>query len=240
MRLTLRVAAVLIFAGTLSGCIRYEFEHEFWLDVDGSGTVYVTARPALWAAFKGVGTVEDPEQTISREELGRLFERSGLRVQRIRRTRRDGRTYLFVAAAFKNVNTLGGSPAFPDLDLHLTPDGDQLRLEGVWQRPPSTREVEPAEREGLMAVRFHLPSKVHEHKNAFEGVERGNILSWRQEVQQAFDGQKLEMGAVMGRRSILLATVMLFAGSILAAAAAVALLLYLAYRKGKRRLAQAP
>jgi hypothetical protein len=239
MRLVaLRIASILLLAGGLAGCIRYEYDHEFWLDTDGSGTVQVSGRPALWAAFKGVGTAEDPEKTISREELRRLFERSGLRVRRVLRNRRAGKTYLFVSATFKDLNALGGSPAFPDLAIHLGGTGEKLRLEGAWQRPPNARLVEASQREGLMAVRFHLPSKVFEHKNASDGVERGNILSWRQDVSQGFEGPPLAFGALMGRRSILSATVTLFVSSILAAAAFVALLLYLAYRQGKRRLAQ--
>ena len=55
-----------------------------------------------------------------------------------------------------------------------------------------------------MAVRFHLPSKVYEHKNAVEGVERGNIVGWRQDVAQGLAGRPLELGAVIGPRSILL------------------------------------
>ena len=234
----LRIASLLLLAGSLAGCIRYEYDHEFWLDTDGSGTVYVAGRPALWAAFKGVGTTEDPEKTISREELRRLFERSGLRVRRVLRNRRAGKTYLFVAATFKDVNALAGSPAFPDLAIHLGRDGEDLRLEGAWRRSADTREIDASERQGLMAVRFHLPSRVHEHKNAAEGVERGNILSWRQDVAQGFEGQPLVFGARMGRKSILSATVTLFLSSILAAAAFVTLLLYIAYRHGKRRLAQ--
>jgi hypothetical protein len=85
-------------------------------------------------------------------------------------------------------------------------------------------------------VRFHLPSRVEEHHNAFAGVERGNIVSWRQSVAQGLAGQPLAFGAVMHRQSILMATVALFLEAILAAAAVVSLLLYLTYRKGKRLL----
>ena len=37
-----RLAAGLLLAFNLSGCLTYEYEHEFWLNVDGSGTVNVT------------------------------------------------------------------------------------------------------------------------------------------------------------------------------------------------------
>ena len=45
-----------------------------------------------------------------------------------------------------------------------------------------------------MAVRFHLPSKVYSHRNAFAGVERGNIVGWRQTVAEGLAGRPLELG----------------------------------------------
>jgi hypothetical protein len=237
MRVPLAFTASLLTLA-LAGCTRYEYEQEFWLKVDGSGSLYVTGRPALWTAFKGVGQPEDPEKTISNDALHRLFERSGLRVRRVLRTTRSGRTYYFVSADFKDVNTLGHTLAFPDLAITLRPDSGQLRLDGAWSRPQLSQSTAITERDGLMAVRFHLPSKVREHKNAFAGVERGNILTWRQQVAQGLDGQPLEFGARMDRRSILLSTVTLFGEAVLAAVAFVALLLYLAYRRGRRLLKQ--
>ena len=230
--------AICLLTLAAAGCTRYEYEHELWLRVDGSGSLYVTGRPALWTAFKGVGRAEDPEKTISNEALRRLFESSGLRVRRVLRTKRAGHTYYFVSADFKDVNALGGTPAFPDLALTLKSDGGQLRVDGTWSRPQQAQVAAVAEREGLMAVRLHLPSKVHEHKNAFFGVERGNILTWRQGVAQGLAGQPLELGARMDRRSILLSTVTLFGEAVLAAVACIALLLYLAYRRGRRLLKQ--
>jgi hypothetical protein len=231
-------AILALLAVSLSGCVRYEYEHEVWLEVDGSGSLYVTGRPALWAAFKGVGRPEDPEKTISHEALRRLFESSGLRVRRVLRTRRSGQTYYFVSADFKDVNALGGTPAFPDLTLALKREGQELRFEGAWTPPQQIPQVDDADRVGLMAVRLHLPSKVYEHKNAFAGVERGNILTWRQDVAQGLAGHPLEVGARMDRRSILLTTVALFGEALLAAVAFVALLVYLAYRRGRKLLAQ--
>ena len=57
----------LLAAAGLRGCVAYEYEHEFWLRVDGSGSVYVTGRPELWAAFKGLGRRRGPEGTATRE-----------------------------------------------------------------------------------------------------------------------------------------------------------------------------
>jgi hypothetical protein len=83
-------------------------------------------------------------------------------------------------------------------------------------------------------VRFHLPSKVYEHKNAVDGVERGNIVGWRQDVAQGLAGRRLEVGALMDPRSILVSTVGLFAIAIVGGLSVLALGLYLAFRKGQR------
>ncbi len=230
-----RLALLLLLAAPLRGCLVYEYEHEIWLRVDGSGTVNVPGRPALWTAFKGLGRAEDPEGTATRESARQLFERSGLRVQRVTLTRRSGQPYLFVSADFDDVNRLAGTPAFPDLRLGLVRDGERLRLSGDWARPPGTSQPDARHREGLMAVRFHLPAKVYSHRNAVEGVERGNIVSWRQVVVQALDGRSLELGAVMDRRSILGSTVLLFGAAILTALALLALGLYLTLRRGHRQ-----
>jgi hypothetical protein len=231
-----RTAAVLLLAAGLRGCITYEYEHEFWLNVDGSGTVHVTGRPALWTAFKGLSRTEDADGASIRRAAQALFERAGLDVNRVTLTRRGGRRYLFVSADFEDVNRLGGSTAFPDLRISLKKTGDRLRLSGTWSRPARAHDIGAFDRDGLMAVRFHLPSKVYEHRNAADGVERGNILAWRQDVAEGLDGASLEFGAVMDERSILFSTVVLFGGAILLAAGIVGGLLHAVARRGRREM----
>lgn len=235
-----RLAAVLFLAASLRGCLVYEYEHEFWLRTDGSGSVYVTGRPALWVAFKGMGRAEDPEGTATREAARQYFEKAGLRVNRVTVTSRGGQRYLFVSADFDDVNRLPTSGAFPDLEVTLRREGDRLRLLGTWRPPPSTA-VPSAHREGLLAVRFHLPSKVYEHRNAVDGVERGNILSWREDVKAAADGHPLELGAVMDDRSILFSTIVLFGSAVVLALLILAGAFWLVTRKGRKQLrAQLP
>ena len=120
---------------TLRGCVAYEYEHEFWLRTDGSGSVSVTGRPELWVAFKGLGRAEDPEGTATRDAARALFERSGLSVNRVTITHRGGRPYLFVSADFRDVNRISYTPAFPDLRVGLRREGGRLMLDGSWQRP---------------------------------------------------------------------------------------------------------
>jgi hypothetical protein len=231
-----RLAACVLLAAGIHGCTVYEYEHEIWLRVDGSGSISVTGRPELWVAFKGLGRADDPEGTATREAARALFERSGLSVRRVTLTHRGGRPYLFVSADFKDVNRLAGSPAFPDLTLSLRPEGERLRLEGAWARPVERAE-RPGQTDGLMAVRFHLPSKVYEHRNAADGVERGNIVAWRQEVTEGLAGRRLDVGAVMDPRSILWSTVGLFALTIVGGLGLLALALFLAFRRGRREQA---
>ena len=231
-----RLAAVLLLAAGLGGCPTYEYEHEFWLRVDGSGAVNVTGRPALWAACKGLGNPRDPDATATRDSVRALFERSGLRVKRVTLTRREGRPYLFVSAEFDDVNRLNGTPAFPDLRIGLRKERDRLVLEGSWARPKDAPDVGARDRDGLMAVRFHLPSKVYGHRRAADGVGRGNILGWRQDTAQALDGGRLEFGAEMDERSILSSTVMLFAGAVVLAVVLLALALWAVVRQGRKDL----
>jgi hypothetical protein len=228
-----RLAVALLALAALRGCVAYEYEHEFWIRVDGSGTVNVTGRPELWTAFKGVAV--PAEEDAARAAARKVFEDSGLRVRRVTVTSRGGRSYLFVSADFEDVNRLAGTPAFPDLQLALRPDGERLRLDGTWARPPAARGSPSGD--GLMAVRFHLPSKVYEHRNAMDGVERGNIVGWKQEVRGALAGGRLEVGALIDKRSILVSTIGLFAVAILLALSMLAGLILWVRRRGARSIA---
>jgi len=219
---------VLLLAAPLGGCLAYEFDHELWLRVDGSGTVHVTGRPELWAAFKGA-------EAPSPEALEALFESSGLRVREVTRTRRAGRTYLFVSADFDDVNRLGGTPAFPDLQIGLRREGERLVLEGRWPLA-AAEDPPPARPDELVAIRFHLPSRIHSHKNASDGVERGNIVSWRQGLAAALAGQPLDFGAEMEDSSILRETLLLFVGAGALGLGLVAMGLVLLWRRGRRAL----
>jgi 8-oxo-dGTP pyrophosphatase MutT (NUDIX family) len=227
-----RLAAVALLAAGLRGCVAYEFDHEFWVKVDGSGSVYVTGRPELWRAFKGLqpaGDDKDALRTAARE----LFERAGLRVRRVTITHRKGRPYLFLSADFEDINALAATSAFPDLQVSLRPQGGRLRLQGRWS-PPAPHRGPPVDSFGLMAVRFHLPSKVYGHDNAASGVERGNIVSWRQDVAQGMAGRALSFGATVDSRSILWSTVGLFAAAIATGLGIIAVALIFVFRRGRR------
>jgi hypothetical protein len=226
---------VLLLSGALRGCVVYEYEHEFWVHTDGSGQVNVTGRPELWTAFKGVGSPGDPS-TVTEDAVRELFERSGLDVRRVRKVHRRGHDYVFADVRFDDVNKLAAMPGFADLRLALKPQGEeQLALEGTWMRPPGTTRTQ-VEDDGLMAIRFHVPSKIYSHGNAWEGVQRGNILAWRQDVKAALAGTPLQISMDMDRRSILWSTVSLFATAIVLGLSVLGLGFWYALRKGRKQL----
>lgn len=217
----------------------YEFEHEFWLKTDGSGSFVVTAPPRVWNAVKKVGDARDPDQTVNEQTVGALFESPAISNPRVRKVTRDGRVYITVAGDFLDINALAGTRAFPDLEVTFRRVGERLRLEGAW-RGPAAGGGTPGDEAGLMAVRFHIPSEIFEHKNAFSGVERGNILSWRQDLRRGLAGSSLEFGATMGATSVLGATLGLFALAILSGLAVMGGALYLFARRGAAQAGTAP
>jgi hypothetical protein len=233
-----RLAVAVLVATAFHGCLTYEYEHEIWLRVDGSGSIRVTGRPALWNAFKGLAVDDSTDDDTLERQARELFQRSGLSVRRVTVTTRRGHRYLFVSADFTDVNRLSYSAAFPDLRIGLRREGGRLLLDGSWQRPLEAPDAAELPRDGLMAVRFHMPSKIYSHRRAAEGVERGNILAWRQDVSTALAGGRLEFGADMDERSILFSTVMLFVGAVVLAVVLLALGLWAVVRRGRRELAR--
>ena len=230
-----RLAAALLLVTALRGCLTYEYEHEIWLQVDGSGVVNVTGRPGLWTAFKSL-PLDESDPDAMKTAARKLFEDSGLEVRRVTVTKRRGQRYLFVSAAFKDVNRISYTRAFPDLRVGLRREDGRLIMDGSWQRPIEALPGGEKNKDGLMAVRFHLPSKVYSHRHAADGVERGNILGWRQETAAALEGGRLDFGATMDERSILSSTVMLFAGAVVLAVVLLSVALWAVVRQGRKDL----
>jgi len=230
----IRLLSVLLLAASFRGCVTYEFEHEFWINTDGSGSFVVTAPPWIWNAVKNVGDPTNLDATVNEQTVGALFQDPGILNPRVLKVRRQGRAYITVTATFSSLNALVGTRAFPDLVVALRREGDRLRLFGVWRRPQRSGAAS-GEESGLMAVRFHLPSEIFEHRNASLGVERGNILSWRQDLRGGMAGAPLDFGATLGTTSVLRTTLGLFALAVLAALGIVAGVLLLFTRRGRRR-----
>lgn len=224
-----------MLAAVLRGCVTYEFEHEFWLNTDGSGSFVITAPPWVWNAAKNVGEAADPDATVNERTVAALFQDAVILNPRVRKVTRGGRPCITVAADFSDVNALSRLKAFPDLEIALRREGERLRLSGAWRRPALAVAAARGDAAGLMAVRFHLPSEIFEHKNAFAGVERGNILSWRRELREGMGGAPIEFGATLGAKSVLRATLGLFGLAIFTGLGMIASILFYFARRGRAR-----
>ena len=87
----------------------------------------------------------------------------------------------------------------------------------------------------LVAVRLHIPSRVTYHNAPSRLVERGNILSWEQQLKARLAGEPLRVEARFGVQRILVLTVALFLAAMAAAAITVAGLIWWVVRKGHQR-----
>jgi hypothetical protein len=230
----IRFLSILLLAASFRGCVTYEFEHEFWVNPDGSGSFAVTAPLWVWNAVKNVGEPRTLDATVNVQTVGALFDDPAILRPRVKRVVRGGRPYITVSADFSDINALVGTRAFPDLVISLRPEGTRLRLFGVWRRPRGAGTAQ-GDDQGLMAVRFHLRSEIFDHRNAFSGVERGNILSWRQDLRGGIAGAPIDFGATLGTRSVLSATLSLFAFALVAGCGLIATVLFAFARRGRRR-----
>ena len=88
----------------------------------------------------------------------------------------------------------------------------------------------------LVGFRLHLPSKIAYHNAGPDNLLRGNILAWEQMLSERLAGQSLEMEARMEPTTILYHTLWLFLGSMSAAFAALAVIIWWVVKKGKDRI----
>jgi hypothetical protein len=68
-------------------------------------------------------------------------------------------------------------------------------------------------------------------------VERGNILTWEQRLEDRLAGKPIDMRVTIGAQSILYQTLGLFAGAFLAAVVLLCGIVWWTLRKGKRQKA---
>jgi len=87
-----------------------------------------------------------------------------------------------------------------------------------------------------VAFRMHVPSRVL-FENATTNVERGNIVAWMQPLSARIAGVPLELEVRMESQSILRTTLLLFVGTIAAAAVTFAVVIWWVVRRGRHAAA---
>jgi hypothetical protein len=233
------VAAALLAAGCGSGLLRqFEYDEDVYLALDGSATVYVNGSLAAFAALRGADFDINPAARFDKDRIAAFFEGPGVRVVRVTSSRRHGRRFAHVRLEVADVRKLPSTRAFSWAAVRFERMGDLYRfredLGASANKPLANAGWDGTE---LVGFRLHLPSKIAYHNAGADNLLRGNILAWDQLLSGRLAGQPLEMEARMEPTTILYHTLWLFLGSMSAAFAALALIIWLVMKKGKDRIA---
>lgn len=221
-------------SGTRLGRQLFEYEEEIYLDVDGSATMNVNASVASLVALRGANLPLDPQARLDRQQVRDFFSGPGSRVTRVSLSRREGRRFVHLSIAVDDIRRLSTSPPFAWSTYRLDRQGDVVEFRQTVGKAAGL-DAAPAGWRGDEMVRFriHVPSEIPFH-NSPGGVERGNILTWAQPLDERADGVPLDMQFQMEPESILYSTLLLFGGTILAAACAFGIAIWLLVRRGRR------
>ena len=224
-----------IAAASCRGMLKkeYEYEEEMYLDLDGSATLYVNASVPALVALRGADLDVNPRARFDRERVRAIFEGPNVSVRTPTTSRRHGRRFVHVRVDADRLSDLQKLAPFAWSTYALVQRGEVVEFRQVVGLP-AVRAVGDVGWTGqeLVAFRMHLPSRIPFH-NAPSGVQRGNILEWEQRFSDRLEGAPLEIQAHMATQSILHSTLLLFGGTILAAAAAFALVIWRIARKGR-------
>ena len=216
-----------------------EYEEEVYLALDGTATVNVNASIASLVALRGADLRTDPRARVDRADVRRFFEGAGVTVNSVSLSRRHQRRFAHVSLDVDDVRKLSALAPFAWSRYRLDVREDAVDFQQTVGRPTG-RPVSGVGWDGseIVSFRMHIPSEILYHNAA--GVQRGNILEWKQPLAARLKGEALDLQVNMEPRSILYSTLLLFGGTILAAAAAFAIAIGLIARKGRTADAARP
>jgi len=237
------VAAALAAVAGVGGCgsllpERYEYVEEIELSLDGSATVRVSASETALVALRGAPIDPSPESRPDREALRAFFSGSGVTVQTPTFSRRDGRRFAHITLELDDVRRLGSLAPFNWSTYRLTRSGDVVVFRQRVGAPPKGRSARtPAAASRTtserVAFRMQIPSRVL-FENATTDVLRGNIVVWVQPLADRLAGRPVDIEVRMESESILRNTLLMFAATIVAAAATFAVVIWSVIRRGRR------
>jgi hypothetical protein len=223
------LAAAAVLATACGGVLKneYEYEEDLFLALDGSATLYVNASVPALVALRGVDLPLDPRARLDRRTLRALFEGPGLDVRTPTLSRRDGRRFVHVRVDAEHVDRLAAAAPLSWSTYAFTPGEESVEF----RQTVGGAEGKDVGNVGwtgseLVAFRLHLPSRVAFHNSPSGEVRRGNILAWEQPLAERLRGAPLDIQARMEPRSILYTTLLLFAGTGVAALGTLALVVW--------------
>ncbi|HYN07065.1 MAG TPA: hypothetical protein VES67_06720 [Vicinamibacterales bacterium] len=202
---------------------QYEYEEQLYLATDGSATVLLDASLPALAALRGMPLDSDAAR-LDRSTIRRAFESGGCDVMNVTQPwRRKGRRFIQVRLRIVDVRAENTCKWLGWSTYRLVAEGENLRYQQAVGAPSGGDPGAPAwDRSELVAFKLHLPSRVLDHNvKTLDGsngsLERGNILTWEQTLEDRLAGKPIEINVVMGAQSILYQTLGLFAGAFVAA-----------------------
>jgi hypothetical protein len=201
---------------------QYEYEEQLYLSVDGSASIILDASLPALSALRGL--VLDAGARMDRTTIRRAFEAGGCEVVSVAQPwRRKGRRFIQVRLQTADVRTLNSCKWLSWSSYRLEPEGETLRYQQIVGAPAGGDSGSPGwDGSEIVGFKLHLPSRViHHNVKLLDGtngtLERGNILTWEQRLEDRLAGRPIDMGVTIGAQSILYQTLGLFAGAFLAA-----------------------
>lgn len=221
-------------AGTRLGRQLFEYEEEIYLDVDGTATMNVNASVASLVALRGADLPLDPQARLDRQQVRDFFSGPGSRVTGVSLSRRNGRRFVHLTLDVDDIRRLPSSAPFAWSTYRLDRQGDVVEFRHTLGKAAGLDAKEAGWRgDEMVRFRVHVPSEIPFH-NSPGGVGRGNILTWAQPLAERADGVPLDMQFQMEPESILYSTLLLFGGTILAAACAFGIAIWFLVKRGRR------
>jgi hypothetical protein len=211
----------------------YEYEEELYLSLDGSATLNVNASVASLVALRGVDLDPDPRARIDRNLVRALFEGAGARAS-VSLVRRDGRPFVRVSVRVDDVSDLSRLAPFAWSTYRFERLDDVFEFRQlVGPSAADNGSVIQWTGEETVLFRMHLPSEILFHNAPSGEVERGNILEWEQPLAERLAGRPVDVQVDLESESILYTTLLLFGSAVVAAAVALALVIWGIARRGR-------
>ncbi len=190
---------------------QFEYDEEVDLRLDGTATLSVNGSVAALVALRGISLDTGPAAPLDRDAVRRFFTSDGVTVSRLGTSRRNGRRFVHITLAVKDVRRLHESRAFDWERIALARAGDQVVYTETIGAPSGTVPAATGwAGDEMVAFRLHLPARIRFHNAPSRRVERGNILEWPQRLTERLRGEPVHIDVRMDQESILYSTLVLF------------------------------
>ena len=219
----MRTGALVVLASVAIACgggffKQYEYEEDCYLSLDGTAIVYVNSSLAALNVLRGTSFETNPDVPLDLDGVSSYFTTPHSFVMRVTTTQRDDRRYVHVRIQTDDLRRLSDGAPFAWSSYELNESGGEMVFR---QKVGKASAGSPGQTEWrgdeIAAFRLHMPSRILFHNSPF-GVQRGNILAWEQPLTERVRGEPIEIEARVEPQSILYRTLLLFAGTLVAAA----------------------